>query len=43
VTLRQQEQLREAAYRRWAATARRTDRSSSRIARALGLRPALGR
>lgn len=36
VSLRQQEQLRNAEYRRWAAAARRTERSG-RIARALGL------
>ena len=43
VTLRRQEQLREAEYRRWTATIRRTDRRSSRIARALGLQAATAR
>jgi hypothetical protein len=43
VNLRRQELLRDAEYRRWATTVRRTDRRSSRIARALGLRPASGR
>jgi hypothetical protein len=43
VTLRRQEQLRDAEYRRWAATVRRPDRRSSRIARALGLQAATAR
>jgi len=42
VTFRRQEQLREAEYRRFAATIRRPERHS-RIARVLGLRPASGR
>jgi hypothetical protein len=42
VTLRHQEQLRDAEQRRWAATVRRTDRSN-RITRALGLRGSLAR
>ena len=37
ITLRRREQLREAEYRRWTATVRRTDRRSNRIARAFGL------
>jgi hypothetical protein len=41
VTLRRQEQLRDAEQRRWAATVRRTDRRSNRITRALGLRGSL--
>ena len=36
VSLRQQEQLRNAEHQRWAAAARRTERSG-RIARAFGL------
>lgn len=43
VNLRRQEQLREAEYRRWAATVRRPGQSGSRIARALGLRPTSSR
>jgi hypothetical protein len=42
VKLRQQDQLREAEYRRLVATARRSDRSN-RIARALGLRALVAR
>ena len=42
VTLRRQEQLREAEYRRWATTVRRTG-SGSRIARVLGLSKATSR
>jgi hypothetical protein len=43
VTLRHQEQLRDAEQRRWAATVRRTDDRSTRITRALGLRGSLAR
>jgi len=37
VSLRRQELLREAEYRRWASTVSRPNRRPSRIARALGL------
>ena len=43
ITLRRQEQLRDAEHRRWAATVRNTDRRSIRIMRTLGLRGSLAR